>query len=161
MRRVRLQPGTTQPRGLNMSITMPAAVVPTAAAPSEDCPCGEVFSDWVNFGTEPSAGQIDVYADVVQRGFDTVIVSGFVGGSFPPGTVFDVVDAVWSEGDDWPFYFPEGEGLISVNMDRPLYGVNVFDETTPGVLTFRVRATCPNGVMYSTPLTLTIIDTTP
>lgn len=158
MRRIPLTAAAPPRRGMDLTITMPPV---QAAASPRGCPCGTLWVTWVEYQEGGGSAEIDVYADIVQRNLSGAAVCCVVSGSFPEGTTFSVVDASWSEGPEWPFYFPWGEGLIDASLIEPVLRIQVWDDTTPGVLTFRIRANCSSGAVYSIPLDLRIVNTAP
>lgn len=147
MRRVRLTPGTTQPRGLNMSITMPASVPAAAAAPSGDCPCGPI--GLVIFKKDSQEPGTSITLDISNGDYLQVIVAG----KMPDASYAEFVDVVWTPDttEDAPTVFMPDVGYI---IGIPLY-VGSIDAAGvgqgPGVLKFKVRATCGTGEELTTP----------
>lgn len=154
MRRTRIGAGIAQPRGLNLTLTMPAAVRPAPApdAPVDiPCPCGPIAAVFLR--QLPFA--IEGTSIVLVSGSDAAVV--LFGGSFPLGTTFAVAEQVWaptsagtppalSLTDEGP---ADGPAIPFCSVDAPFGTAN-------GTLTFLVQATCPSDEIVSTE-TLTVV----
>lgn len=159
MRRIRLTPGTTAPRGLNMTVTMPAAA-PAPTPPSGGVSCGPIALVCYRTANPGLAGPFYSTDEISLSSTEPQSLYVFFAGTIPPDSYIEFVEPIWVPvgGSIRPGYsiLDDGEPL-----GLPFYQGYIYPYGPGhiGELTIYARLICADGSTFDTaPVTIDVVD---